>query len=128
MRPLLKTDIKIEWNDESHFQDIKNQLANTTENAYFNPHLETLIKCDASRAGLGTALEQRSPTSWHIIAFASCFLKSNEEMYSVNELELLVVVYSVKCFECFIFGKSFTVITDHRALISALKKHRSNES
>ena len=49
------------------------------------------IKCDASRAGLGAALEQRMPTGWHTVAFASRFPNSNEERYSVNELELLGV-------------------------------------
>ena len=83
------------WN---YFQAIKNEVANATENTPYNPHLETRIKCDASRAGLGAALEQRSPTGWHTVAFASRFLNSNEERYSVNELELLGVVWSVYIF------------------------------
>ena len=59
---------------------ISNQLkkvANATENTYYNPHLENRIKCDASIAGLGAALEQRSPSVWHTAAFASGFLNSN---------------------------------------------------
>ena len=82
----------------------------------------------ASRAGLGAALEQRSPTSWHTVAFAPRFLNSDEERYSVNELELLGVVWSVEYFKYYLFGKSFTFITDHRALLSILKEHRSNKS
>ena len=54
------------------------------------------INCDANRAGLGAALEQRSPTGWHTVAFASRFLNSNKERYTVNELELLGVVWSVE--------------------------------
>ena len=90
--------------------------------------METRIKCDASRAGLGAALEQRSPTSWHTVAFASRFLNSNEERYSVNELELLGVVWSVEYFKYYLFGKSFTIITDHRALLSNMKEHQSKKS
>ena len=67
------------------------------------PHLETRIKSDASRAGLRAALEQRSPTGWHTVAFASRFLNSNEERYSVNELELLGVVWSVEYFKQYFF-------------------------
>ena len=85
------------------------------------------IKCDASRAGLGAALKQRSPTRWHTFAFASRFLNSNEERYSINGLELLGVVWSVDYFEYYLFGKSFTVIADHRALLSIMKEHRSNK-
>ena len=90
--------------------------------------METRITCDASRAGLRAALEQRSPTGWHTVAFASRFLKSNEERYSFNELELLGVVWSVEYFKYYLFGKSFTIITDHRALLSIMKEHRSNKS
>ena len=90
--------------------------------------METRIKCDASRAGLGAALEQRSPTGWHTVAFASRFLNSTEECYSVNELELLGVVWSVEFFKYYLFGKSFTIITDHRALLSIMKEYQSNKS
>ena len=107
LRPLLKKNTKFVWNTEheTHFQAIKNKAANATENTHYNPHLETRIKCDASRAGLGAALEQRSPTGWHTVAFASRFLNSNEERYSVNELELLGVVWSVEYFKYYLFGK-----------------------
>ena len=90
--------------------------------------METRIKCDASRAGLGAALEQRSPTGWHTVAIASRFLNSIEERYSPKELELLGVVWPVEPFKYHLFVKSFTVITDHRALISTMKEHRSNKS
>ena len=90
--------------------------------------METRIKCDASRVGLGAALEQRTSTGWHTVAFASQFLNSNEERYSVIELELLGVVWSVEYFKYYLFGKSFTIITDHRALLSIMKKHWSKKS
>ena len=63
--------------------------------------MENRIKCDASRAGLGAALEQPSPTGWHTVAFASRFLISNEERYGINQLELLRVVWSVEYFKCY---------------------------
>ena len=71
----LKKNTKFTWNDEleAQFQSIKNKVANATENMLYNPHFETRIKCDASPAGLGAALEHRSPTSWHTVAFASRF-------------------------------------------------------
>ena len=90
--------------------------------------METRIKCDASRAGLGAALEKRSPIGWITIAFASRFLNPKEEQYSANELELLGFVWSVEYFKYYLFGKSFKIITDHRALLSIMKEHRSNKS
>ena len=130
LRPFFKKNTKFVWNDEheTHFQSIKNKVANATENTHYNPHLETRIKCDAPRAGLWAALEQRPPTGWHTVAFGSRFLHSNEERYSVNELELLGVVWFVEYFKYYLFGKSFTIITDHQELLSIMKEHRSNKS
>ena len=107
---------------------IKEQIAETTENKHFNPELETRIKCDASRKGLGCALEQRTPNGWHTVAFASRFLNSVEDRYSINELELLGVVWPVEHFKYYFYGKPFTVITDHRALLSIMRENRSNKS
>ena len=127
---MLEKNTKFTLNDEleAHFQPIKNKVANATENTHYNPHLETRIKCDASRAGSGVALEQRSPTGWHTVAYASRFLNSNEESYSINELELLGFLWSVEYFKKYFFGKSFTIITNHRALLSIMKEHRPNKS
>ena len=100
LRPLIKKNTKFVWNDEheTHFQSIRKKVANATENTHYNPQFETRIKCDASRVGLGAALEQRSPTGWHTVAFPARFLNSNEDRYSINELELLGVVWSFEYF------------------------------
>ena len=62
------------------------------------------------------------------MAFASRFLNSNRERYSINELELLGVVGAIEYFRYHLFGKKFYSLTDHRALPSVLKSHRSNKS
>ena len=61
------------------------------------------------------------------MAFASRFLNNNEERYSINELELLGVVWAIAFFKYYLFGKNFTVLTDHRALLSVSKSLRSNK-
>ena len=119
------------WTEEheKQFSLIKEQITETTENKHFNPELETRIKCDASRKGLGRALEQRTPNGWHTVAFASRFFNSVEDRYSINELELLGVLWSaVEHFKYYLYGKPFTVITDHRALLSIMRENRSNKS
>ena len=130
LRPLLRKSTKLIWTDEHtrHFNAIKTQIANRTENIHYNPQLETHIKCDASRSGLGAALEQLKVDGWKPISFASRFLNSNEERCSFNELELLGVVWSIEYFKTYLYGKEISIITDHRALLSILKEHRSNKS
>ena len=107
---------------------IKEKIAETTENKHFSPDLETRIKCVASLKGLGCALEQRTPNGWHTVAFASQFLNSVEDRFSINELKLLGVLWSVEHFEYYLYGKPFTVITDHRALLSIMRENRANKS
>ena len=69
LRPLLRKSTKYIWTDEhtKHFNAIKTRNANHTENIHYNPQLETRIKCDASRSGLGAALEQRFETDFFCI-------------------------------------------------------------
>ena len=94
---------------------------------HFNPYLETRIKCDAPRKNLVCALEQRTPDGWHTVAFALRFLNSVEHRYSINDLELLGVVWSIERFKYYLYGKPFTVITDHRALLSIMRENRANK-
>ena len=43
-------------------------------------------------------------------------------------MELLGVVWSIEYFKNYLYGKEITIITDHQALLSILKEHRSNKS
>ena len=95
-------------------------VAEITQNKHFDQHLHTRIVCDASTTGLGAASEQHSPEGWVAVAYTSRFLNSLEEKFSVNKLELLGVVWAIKHFIYYLYGKHFTVITDHQTLISAL--------
>ena len=60
--------------------------------------------------------------------FASRFLNSVEDRYSIDELELLGVVWSIEHFKYYLYDKPFTVITDHRALFSIMRENRANKS
>ena len=70
----------------------------------------------------------RIPDGWKPGGFALQFLNATEERYSVHEMEVLGIVWSIDYFKYYLYGKAFTVITDHRAFLSLLKEHRSNKS
>ena len=62
------------------------------------------------------------------MAFASRLLNSIKVRYSINELELLGVVWSIEHFKYYLYDKPFTVITDHRALLSIMRENRANKA
>ena len=96
LRPLLSSSSKFHYiwtqKHEEAFQTILTAVRNITENRHFVSNRETRIVCDASREGIGAALEQETPDGWGTVAYASRFLNACENKYSVNELELLAGV------------------------------------
>jgi hypothetical protein len=50
------------------------------------------------------------------VAYCSRQLNSAETKYSITELELLALIFAVKQFRCYLYGRQFKVYTDHRAL------------
>ena len=134
IRPLLKkeniTNNKIRW-EERHttaLDKIKAEISKIKEKKHFDKQRKTRLKCDASHTGLGAVLEQQYPEGWFPIAYASRFLNEAEMKYSTNELELLSVVWATNHFKYYLLGSKFELITDHTALLSALKPNRANKS
>ena len=60
------------------------------------------IICDASKAGLGAVLQQEENDEWKPISFASRFLTDLETKHSINEIELLAIVWAVEYFRNYV--------------------------
>ena len=121
---------KLEWNEEhtKSFQQIIKAITEINENKHFDTNRPTRVRCDASKEGLGACLEQKYNNIWHPIAYASRFLNTNEQKYSINELELLSVVWSLEHFKYYLYGSGFILQTDHQALLTDLKDNRGNKT
>ena len=114
---------------ENAFQNIKLGVANIVELKHFDIHKDIRVVCDASHKGPGAVLEQLGTERWRPISFASQFLNAAEKKYSTNEFEMLAVVWGAKYFRNHILGRHFTIVTDHKALISLLKeKNKKNKT
>ena len=56
------------------------------------------------------------------------FLNNHDSKYSTNELELLGVVWATEHFKNYLYGAEFEIVTDHKALLSALNANQSNKT
>jgi hypothetical protein len=65
---------------------------------------------------LGLILGQKTDDNKeYVVAYGSRMLKGAELHYSITEKEALGVIFAVKHFRVYLYGKKFTIITDHAA-------------
>ncbi|XP_054287559.1 uncharacterized protein K02A2.6-like [Macrosteles quadrilineatus] len=83
----------------------------------FNPKLDLVVTADASPYGVGALISHRLPdNSERPVAFASRTLSPQEQRYPQIEREALALVFAVKKFHTFLYGRHFLMVTDHRPL------------
>ena len=129
-RTLLKKDTTWEWKNEQEkvFKQVNNEIKKVTELNHFKRDCPLRIICDASKSGLEAVLQQGEYGEWKPLSFASRFLTALEAKYSINELELLAIVWSVEYFRNYVYGVKFKIISDHKALTTVLKGHKGNKT
>ena len=125
-RPLTRLSEKgvpFVWSDEVEeaFQTLKGKLMSHPILGYPDDNAETLIHSDASTVGIGATLVQIQKRVERVIAYASRSLSKTERNYSVTNLECLAVVFAIKRFRPYVYGKKFKVVVDHCALCHLLK-------
>lgn len=118
LRKLTKKDTPFDWGDEQQnaFTQLKDQLSNPTTLGYYKVSDRTQLYADASPVGLGAVLVQFDGQEPRIISYASKSLSDTEKRYCQTEKEALALVWAVERFHFYLFGRSFELITDHKAL------------
>lgn len=115
---LLQKDIpfNFDYDCTSSFENLKKALTTTPILIYPNFDEPFVLTTDASAFALGCVLSQGKIGNDLPIAYGSRTLCSAETKYSTIERELLAIVWSVKHFRPYLFGRKFKLVTDHRPL------------
>jgi len=75
-----------------------------------------ILTTDASKVAVAAILSQVQDVVIRPIAYARRQMNKAEQAYSASESEMLALVWAVKYFRCYLFGRKFVVRTDHSAL------------
>lgn len=98
------------------FQTLKDILCSEPLLQYPDFKKGFIVTCDASSTGLGSVLSQ-GPLGHDLpVAYASRVLTKAERNYSTIERELTAIVWGCKQFRPYIWGRKFTIVTDHKPL------------
>ena len=102
---LTRKGVPFIWSDACQlaFDELKDKLTSAPVLALPRPGVEYLVYTDASLQGLGGVLQQESQA----IAYASRKLKPHEKNYPTHDLELAAVVFALRIWRHYLWGRSF---------------------
>ena len=120
LRELTKENTPFQWypTHENAWVKFKIALTSAPLMAYCDTGKCTELTMDASPTGLGTILQQRSPSrdDHKILAYASRALSPVQQRYSQTEREALAIVWAMERFHIYLYGTRFVLHTDHKPL------------
>lgn len=120
LRILLKKDIAWHWDypQQETFNHLKNILTNKPILQFFDPKKPITLSVDASQNAIGGVLLQNNLPVYYI----SKALTDNQKNWAQIEKEMFAITYACLRFHQFIYAKQITVETDHKPLVSIVKK------
>lgn len=107
------------WDDmcQKAFEEIVGKLTSAPVLGYADSRLPYVLHTDASTTGLGAALYQEQNGETRVIAYASRGLSRSEARYPAHKLEFLALKWAVtEKLQDYLYGNSFTVVTDNNPL------------
>lgn len=128
---LLKNSEKWVWSKQQElaYEWAKKAIVSDQVLIHYNPKLPVVLSCDASKYGLGACLAHEIKLGNNIverpIAFASRTLNDAEVKYSQIDKEALAMIWAVKKFDLYLKGRTFTLVTDHKPLISIFNPNKT---
>ena len=122
LRPLydlLQSARNWSWGEaqEHAFCKAKELLSSEPLLTHYDPSKSLLLACDASPYGVGAVLSHRfDDGTERPIAYASRTLTPAELKYAQLDKEALSIIFGVKHFHQYLYGRKFTIVSDHKPL------------
>ena len=99
------------------FKAAKQALQSDSLLVHYDESKPLVLACDASQYGLGAVMSHvMDDGKERPVAFASRTLSPAEKNYSQIEKGLLAIIFGVKKFHNFLFGRQFSIESDHQPL------------
>ena len=111
-----ETEFIWEERQETAFQSLKEKLCSSEVLAYPDFKSDFILTTDASKVGVAAILSQAQNGVERPLSYASMQLNRAEQNYSASEMEMLAVVWALREYRCYLYGRHFIVRTDHAAL------------
>ncbi|KFD64802.1 hypothetical protein M514_23014 [Trichuris suis] len=121
LNALRKKNVAFPWTAEHQqaFERLKEKIVKATLLVHFREDLPVVLATDASQYGVGAVLLHRYPGGTERpIAHASKTLNAQQKSYSQVEKEPLAVIFGVRKFHRYLYGRHFELLTDHKPLVS----------
>ncbi len=123
LNELLRHNVKWKWTPKENdaFCELKKKLGAAPVLTYFRADLPLKLDTDASNYGIGAVISYIMPNgSERPIAFASRTLSKSKRNYAQIEKEALSIIFGVKKFHEYLYGRKFLLVTDHKPLLNLL--------
>ncbi|UYV71166.1 hypothetical protein LAZ67_8001972 [Cordylochernes scorpioides] len=104
------------WGKEQElsFNSLKNKLISPEVVTHYDPNKPIGLHTDASDQGLGAVLVHLDEnTKERPISYASRTLQKAGTNYSTTEKECLAIIWAIKKFRPYLYGRKFTIYTNH---------------
>lgn len=125
---LLVKNVKFNWTAEcdAAFELGKRLVSKESCLEIFDPRRPTLVFCDASPIGISAVLVQRN--CWgeeKPVYYASAKLNKTQQNYAQLHREGLAVIFGLKKFYKYLYGRKFTIVTDAASIKEMFKPDRT---
>lgn len=116
---LLRKNVKFEWTEDcgNSFEILKHKLISPQILKFPDFRKPFILSTDASQIACGAVLTQQYDDIYLPVAFASRSFTKGERNKSTIEQELIAIHWAITYFRPYLYGRRFTVKTDHRPLV-----------